>query len=84
MASSDKNHWLAYCKAIKAAVGVDPGSDHALFFAGKAQKGPLASALIPEVFTNAGIFNIGDNLLPHDSMFYVPSSQHSYSKLLNK
>jgi hypothetical protein len=82
--ASDKLFWLAYCKAIQDATGATPGKESALCFATKVQKGPLASSLIPEVYTNDGIYHVGDNLLSADNLFYVPSNQNSYLRSLYK
>ncbi|KAF4781569.1 hypothetical protein HER10_EVM0000358 [Colletotrichum scovillei] len=80
--ASDKSFWLAYCKAIQQAIGPNPGSDSAIFFATKAQKGPAASPLIPPEYTNFGIYNLADNLLSANNLFYVPSTQNSYIRSL--
>lgn len=83
-AATDKLFWLAYCKAIQQAIGASPGKDSALSFATRVQKGPMASTLIPDVYTNDGIYHIGDNLLAADNLFYVPSNQNSYIRSLYK
>ncbi|KLO80595.1 Uncharacterized protein LW93_2934 [Fusarium fujikuroi] len=80
--ASDKFFWLAYCKAVQQLIGNKPGKDSAIFFATKAQKGPPASALIPAEYTNNGLYQIGDNLLSADNMFYIPSAQNSYIRSL--
>jgi hypothetical protein len=50
----------------------------------KAQRGPPAGPanLIDPMYANLGIYEIGDNLLWADNLFYVPSEQNSYARSL--
>jgi hypothetical protein len=56
--SSNKLFWLAHCEAIKDTILPDPGSSNAIFFSTKAYKGPVASGLLPDEYTNYGIYNM--------------------------
>jgi hypothetical protein len=49
-----------------------------------AQRGPPAGPadLIDPMYANLGIYEIADNLLWADNLFYVPSEQNSYARSL--
>jgi hypothetical protein len=38
--------------------------------------------MIDPIYANLGIYEIGDNLLQADNLFYVPSEQNSYIRTL--
>lgn len=85
MPSSDKTNelfWLEYGQAFADKIGKF-GDSTSLFLATEAQKGPIASDNIPDEYTNAGIFAVGDSLLATDNPFYVPSALHSYREALD-
>ncbi|KAH7082500.1 hypothetical protein FB567DRAFT_594973 [Paraphoma chrysanthemicola] len=79
---SDKLFWLAYCDLIKKQVGVDLGAKSAIFYCTRTQRGPPAGDSIAAEYTNTGLFDLGDNLLQADNLFYVPSAQNSYIRSL--
>ncbi|KAF4974303.1 hypothetical protein FZEAL_8777 [Fusarium zealandicum] len=83
MSSDEINElfWLQYGDAIRREVGV--GSDDNLFFlASEAQRGPLAGNNIPDRYTHQGLYNIGNNLLSTNNVFFNPSSTHGYDQAL--
>lgn len=71
----DKAIWLAYCDAIK---GGSWGNNTAVFFATEGQIGPAAGKDIDEAYSNQGYYQLGDNLLKGDSLFYTPSQANSF------
>lgn len=80
----NKAFWLAYCDAIKSQIGGDVGEKTSIWYSTVAQRGPPAgpSNFIDPIYTNMGIYDIGDNLLWADNLFYVPSEQNSYARSL--
>ncbi|KAK7697310.1 hypothetical protein SLS64_013658 [Diaporthe eres] len=82
--SSDKTSqlfWLQYGDAIRQKVGVGSG-DKLFFLANEAQKGPLAGNNIPDEYTYQGLYNIGNNLLSTDNVFYSPSALHGFDQAI--
>lgn len=82
--SSDKISqlfWLQYGDAIRQKVGAGSG-DKLFFLANEAQKGPLAGNNIPNEYTYQGLYNIGNNLLSTDNVFYSPSSLHGFDQAI--
>lgn len=79
--SSDKINqlfWLYYGQAIKDKAGANFGKTGAFFLATEAQKGPVAGDYIPDEYTYQGLYDIGNNLLATDNLFYNPSALHGY------
>lgn len=77
--SIDASFWKAYGAAIKSAAGNIAVNDTTSFYLStKAQIGPPAGDNIAQSFTNQGLYNIGDNYLPPDELFYSPSILNSY------
>ena len=79
---ADKIFWLAYAAAIKQNVGAEVGKTNAFYLASKAQRGPPGGDNISEAYTNEGLHQIGNNLLPADNIFYNPSTSNSYIEQL--
>lgn len=76
---ADATFWKAYAAAIKRSVGQVTVNDETSFYlATKAQRGPPGGDGISERFTNEGIYQLGNNLLPADQLFYNPSTKASY------
>jgi hypothetical protein len=76
---ADAIFWKAYGAAIKKAVGQVTINDTTSFYLStKAQGGPPGGDNISPNYTNEGLFQLGDNLLPPDQLFYSPSSLNSY------
>ncbi|KAK1446567.1 hypothetical protein CCUS01_12315 [Colletotrichum cuscutae] len=72
---------IQYGDAIRQEVGV--GSDNKIFFlATEAQEGPLAGNNVPDAYTARGLYNVGNNLLSTNSVFYSPSALHGYDKAI--
>lgn len=61
----------------------NPGSTEILFLATEAQKGPPAGDDVPDEYTYQGLFDIGNNLLATDNLFYNPSALHGYDEALD-
>ena len=83
--SSDKINqlfWLNYGQAVKDKAGANLGSSGVFFLATEAQKGPLAGDDIPDEYTYQGLYEIGNNLLATDNLFYNPSALHGYHEAL--
>lgn len=86
-ASADKINqlfWLNYAQAIKDKATANFGPSGAFFVASEAQKGPIAGDNIPDEYTYQGLYDIGNNLLADDNLFYNPSALHGYAKALKK
>ena len=84
--SSEKTNelfWLYYGQAIIEKAGANFGPSGAFFLATEAQKGPLAGDSIPPEYTNQGLYDVGNNLLAIDNLFYNPSALHGYVDALN-
>jgi len=79
---ADELFWLGYCKSIKEQLGTKFGDSSAIFYCTRTQRGPPAGDSIDPAYTNTGLYNIGDNLLAADNLFYVPSAQNSYINFL--
>lgn len=76
---ADAIFWKAYAAAIKKSVGEIIINDETSFYLGaKAQRGPPGGDHISERYTNEGIYQVGNNLLPADQLFYTPSTKASY------
>ncbi|KAF2761537.1 hypothetical protein EJ05DRAFT_482408 [Pseudovirgaria hyperparasitica] len=75
--------WLNYGQAIKDKAGANFGSTGVFFLASETQKGPLAGNDVLDVYTNRGIYDVGNNLLATDNLFYTPSSLHGYVEALS-
>ncbi|KAK8065119.1 hypothetical protein PG997_011866 [Apiospora hydei] len=87
MSSCDKINklfWLNYAQAIKAKADVNLGASSALLLPNKVQNGPVAGDGIPDEDTNQGLYDISNNLLAADDLFYNPSPQHGYIQALRK
>lgn len=81
--AADAHFWKAYGSAIKKAVGDATVNDKTAFYLStKSQRGPPGGNGIAESFTNEGLSNIGNNLLPPDQLFYSPSTENSYIRQL--
>ena len=83
--SSDKINqlfWLNFGQAVKDKAGADLGSSRVFFLATEAQKGPPAGDDIPDEYTHQGLYDIGNNLLAIDNLFYNPSALHGYDEAL--
>jgi hypothetical protein len=83
--ASDKTSqlfWLQYGDAIRNKVGAG-GGDRIFFLASEAQKGPVAGSYIPDAYTAQGIYNIANNLLATNNVYYSPSAQHGYDQALD-
>ncbi|KAI1828052.1 hypothetical protein F4861DRAFT_241146 [Xylaria intraflava] len=75
--------WKAYAAAIMERAGkINIGDTNAFYLATSAQRGPPGGDGISQKYTNEGIFQLGDNLLPADQLFYSPSSENSYIQSL--
>ncbi|KAM7183141.1 hypothetical protein V8F33_013771 [Rhypophila sp. PSN 637] len=86
MSSSDKVNqlfWLAYGQAIKDKAGANFGKTGAFFLASEAQKGPPAGSAVPDDYTNTGLYDIANNLLATDNLFYNTSALHGYAEALS-
>lgn len=82
--TADALFWKAYGAAIQKAVGNVTVNDTTSFYLSTdSQRGPPGGDNVSADFTNEGIFNIGDNLLPPDQLFYSPSSENSYIRHLS-
>ncbi|KXH43604.1 hypothetical protein CNYM01_02743 [Colletotrichum nymphaeae SA-01] len=82
--ASDKTSqlfWLQYGDAIRQKVGVGSG-DKIFFLATETQKGPLAGNNIPDAYTAQGLYNLGNNLLSTNNVFYSPSALHGYDEAI--
>ncbi|POS78922.1 hypothetical protein DHEL01_v202692 [Diaporthe helianthi] len=73
--------WLQYGQAIKRKLGADLG-DKLFFLSTETQKGPPAGKAIPIEYTNQGLYNIGNNLLSIENVFFSPSALHGYHQAL--
>ncbi|KAI8194769.1 hypothetical protein KHU50_011450 [Colletotrichum sp. SAR 10_65] len=73
--------WLQYGEAIRQKVGVGSG-DKIFFLATEAQKGPLAGSNVPDAYTSQGLYNLGNNLLSTNNVFYSPSALHGYDEAI--
>lgn len=73
--------WLQYGEAIRQKVGVGSG-DKIFFLATEAQKGPLAGSNAPDAYTSQGLYNLGNNLLSTNNVFYSPSALHGYDEAI--
>ncbi|KAL2673947.1 hypothetical protein Neosp_012393 [[Neocosmospora] mangrovei] len=72
--------WLEYGEQIKNKV---PGAcqfGRIFFLANEAQKGPPAGTYIPYEYTNKGLYDLGNNLLATDNIFYSPSALHGFDQ----
>ncbi|KAK4163792.1 hypothetical protein QBC43DRAFT_354274 [Cladorrhinum sp. PSN259] len=78
-ASSDK---LKYGDAIKNKAGANVSASTAFFLASEAQKGPLGGSAVPDEYTNTGLYDIANNLLATDNLFYSTSALHGYAESL--
>ncbi|RSL44901.1 hypothetical protein CEP53_011018 [Fusarium sp. AF-6] len=83
--SSDKTSelfWLEYGKAIKGKVpGAGEGSK-IFFLANEAQKGPPAGTYVPDEYTAKGLYDLGNNLLATDNIYYSPSALHGFDQAI--
>ncbi|KAL9093884.1 MAG: hypothetical protein Q9165_003807 [Trypethelium subeluteriae] len=75
--------WLTYGQAIKDKAGANLGSEGVFFLATEAQKGPPAGDDVPDEYTYQGLFDIGNNLLDTNNVFYNPSALHGYDEALD-
>ena len=75
--------WLNYGDAVRAKAGVNLGSTGVFFLATEAQKGPPAGDDVPDEYTYQGLYDIGNNLLATDNLFYNPSALHGYDEALD-
>jgi hypothetical protein len=66
--------WLEFANAIRTAAGVKTGDTAAFFVGGDAQTGPLAGDNIDQTFTNEGIYQIANQLLSDNSIYYQPGA----------
>lgn len=85
MSSTDKINqlfWLYYGQAIKDKAGAQLGKNGVFFLATEAQKGPPAGDTVPDAYTYQGLYDLGNNLLAEDSVFYTPSALHGYAQAL--
>lgn len=73
---------LQYAEAIKQRVLGDDLGSKIFFLANEVQKAPLAGDNIPEEYTNLGLFQIGNNLLATDNVYYSPSSDNGLDKAI--
>ncbi|CZT00242.1 uncharacterized protein RAG0_08343 [Rhynchosporium agropyri] len=77
--AADAVFWKAYGTAIKRTIGqITINEKTAFYLATKAQAGPPGGDGIFPSFTNEGLFQLGNNLLPPDQLFYSPSTLNSY------
>jgi len=77
--AADAIFWKAYGAAIKSTIGNVTINDKTSFYLStKAQAGPPGGDNISENYTNEGLFQLGNNLLPPDQLFYSPSTMNSY------
>ncbi|KAM7217518.1 hypothetical protein V8F06_007149 [Rhypophila decipiens] len=86
MSSTDKVNqlfWLAYGQAIKDKAGANFGKTGAFFLASEAQKGPPAGSAVPDDYTNTGLYDIANNLLAAENLFYNTSALHGYVEALS-
>lgn len=74
--------WLNYAQAIKDKAGANFGKSGVFFLASEAQKGPVAGSNIPDEYTQQGLYDIANNLLATDDLFYRPSALHGYAEAL--
>lgn len=74
--------WLNYAQAIKDKAKADFGDSGVFFIGSEVQKGPVAGDGIPDEYTNQGLYNVANNLLASDSLFYNPSAQHGFAQAL--
>lgn len=82
--AADALFWKAYGAAIQKAVGQSTVNDTTSFYLSTtSQRGPPGGDNIAPSFTNEGLFNLGNNLLPPDQLFYSPSSMNSYIQQLS-
>jgi len=85
--NANKSFWLAYCDVIRTQIGGDTGNNAAYFFSTRPQRAPLAgpSSLIDPMYSNQGLYEIGDSQLHTDNLFYDPSRRDSsFSRALLK
>lgn len=81
--SADSLFWKVYGQAILTAVGNFKVNDTTSFYLStNGQRGPPGGDGIGDAFTNEGLYNIGNNLLPPDQLFYSPSTMNSYIRQL--
>ncbi|KAK7921661.1 hypothetical protein PG985_009683 [Apiospora marii] len=76
--------WLNYAQKIQEKAGANLGQGSAFFVASETQQGPPGGDDIPDAYTNQGLYDICNNLLAADDLFYTPSAQHGYIQALNR
>lgn len=76
--------WLEYGKQIKNKVP-GAGQDGKIFFlANEAQRGPPAGTYIPNEYTAKGLYDISNNLLATNNIYYSPSALHGFDQAVGR
>ncbi|RSL66499.1 hypothetical protein CEP54_003658 [Fusarium duplospermum] len=82
MAPSDRTSelfWLEYGEQIKNRIP-RVGQGKMFFLADEAQKAPPVGTHIPNEYKAKGLYDLSNNLLATDSIYYSPSASHGFDK----
>ncbi|RSL70395.1 hypothetical protein CEP51_012201 [Fusarium floridanum] len=72
--------WLEYGEQIRNKIPRAGQGSKIFFLANEAQKAPPAGTYIPNEYKSKGLYDLSNNLLATDSIYYSPSASHGFDQ----